>query len=237
MTIDTKNLRVLAEAATPSKRVIEMSGQKFGKLTVTWQHGFSQNGEAQWDCVCECGNEAVVTGSALRKGRTQSCGCQRALAVRMNGRRNATHGHTKAGVPISRTYNTWKSMLSRCEYKRSTSYKYYGAKGVTVCERWKSFQNFLDDMGERPEGMSLDRKDSLLGYSPENCKWSTDLEQQNNKSSNILIEAFGKTQTIAQWSRETGIHKATIGRRFFAGKSPEFAVSGASRNKKKKVKK
>ena len=126
----------------------------------------------------------------------------------------------------SRPYNIWSSMRQRCSNPNAANYFRYGAKGITVCERWKKFDNFISDMGEPPTGRhTLDRIDPHGDYTPENCRWA-DLETQfNNKRNNVHITAFGKTQTIAQWVRETGLSRDMIKHRIFEMKlSPEEAL-------------
>ena len=111
-----------------------------------------------------------------------------------------THGHIRNGKR-SGTYNTWRGMIERCRNPKSGSYSRYGAMGISVCERWETFEAFLEDMGERPEGHTIERKNNKLGYYPENCRWATSLDQQNNKKSNVLVTIDGRTDTIANWSR------------------------------------
>lgn len=136
-----------------------------------------------------------------------------------------THGHKK-NEKRSLTYKSWLSMKSRCYYKNSCNYKYYGAKGIKVCDRWKdSFENFLEDMGERPKNCSLDRIDNNQGYSPSNCKWSTKTEQTNNKSTNRKITYNSQTMTLVQWSRHLNIHVETIRKRLDKGWSIEDVLT------------
>jgi|HubBroStandDraft_2_1064218.scaffolds.fasta_scaffold00006_9 hypothetical protein len=114
------------------------------------------------------------------------------------------HGHNQVGHRTG-TYNSWDTMIQRCTNPRNDNYRNYGARGITVCERWLIFANFLADMGERPEGLTLDRLDNSKGYAPENCKWITRKEQLNNKRTNVVIEYMGKSQTLAQWAVELGV--------------------------------
>jgi hypothetical protein len=126
----------------------------------------------------------------------------------------------------TRAYETWSSIRDRCGNPSSTNYAKYGAKGIVVCERWKKFENFLADMGQPPTPKhSIDRIDYRGNYEPSNCRWATMLEQQNNRSSNHLITAFGRTQTLQQWSRETGFNHKTLLRRIGNGWNIERALT------------
>lgn len=117
-----------------------------------------------------------------------------------------THGMTNTP-----TFKVWQGIIARCERPSSISYKYYGAKGIKMCERWRnSFLNFLEDMGERPQGMTIDRKDSSADYSPENCKWATIHQQNNNKSDTRHILFNGKTMNMTQWAKEIGTSPSAL---------------------------
>lgn len=156
--------------------------------------------------TCErCGVEFSFRVSPSRIGRGKYC--SKRCSASATG---VIHGHASTGHP-TRTYSSYRAMLSRCYYDKNQRFKDYGAKGITVCDRWlECFENFLSDMGEAPEGKTLDRKDGTKGYSPDNCKWSTRLEQQSNTKSNVWIEMNGKTKTLSQWGREFGISHGVI---------------------------
>jgi hypothetical protein len=116
-------------------------------------------------------------------------------------------------------------MLTRCNSHRSLKFKLYGGRGIKVCKRWlKSFENFLEDMGPRPAGMTLERKDSNGDYTPENCKWADRIEQANNRRISHKITVDGRTLSLSQWSREVGISPSTLGYRLSQGWSPEKAL-------------
>lgn len=148
-------------------------GDVYGRLLVVAETAERKHDERVFLCRCECGAEKAVKGSYLRNGTTKSCGCLHREGT------HRTHGHT-AGCD-SPTYRTWLSMRSRCKYPSSANYKWYGGRGITVCDRWHAFENFLSDMGERPEGMTLDRIDPDGDYEPSNCRWATAKEQRSNQ--------------------------------------------------------
>lgn len=122
---------------------------------------------------------------------------------------NATHG--MSGSP---TYRSWEAMKRRCQSTNSSQYSYYGGRGITVCARWDSFEIFLSDMGERPQGMTLDRINPDENYSPDNCRWASRSRQSTNKRNNIRIEHLGKTMTLVAWAKKTGIHRDTLYQRY-----------------------
>ena len=183
------------------KRVKDMAGQTFRKLTVL-AFGYIKNHSAWWKCLCECGNTTIVQGASLRNGHTKSCGC---LYTPLPPRPKRT-------VPVMSEhplYDTWKQMRHRCNRPSHKMYPHYGGRGIKVCDRWNvSFRNFLADMGDKPSpAHSLDRINNDGDYCPENCRWATQTEQTNNTRRSHLLTLNGKTQTVSQWARELGVHR------------------------------
>lgn len=178
------------------------TGNVYGRLKVLAiapENSKAKYAKTYWICVCICGNFKSVEGSKLRSGHTQSCGCLRPV------KKYLLHGHAAGKEKASPTYASWAAMHTRCNNANSGSYDGYGAKGIEVCHRWKSFSNFLEDMGERPEGASIDRLDNSKGYAPENCKWSTRTEQARNRKMCLAIDYAGETKSLAEWCERLGL--------------------------------
>lgn len=208
-------------------RVIDLKGQKFGRLLVLEFAGLAENRNALWNCLCDCGNEKIIKGHLIKRGKTKSCGCLNKEITSKRGRK-----HKMAGTKF---YQVWNTMIMRCHNPNSKSFKCYGAKGITVCDRWRVFQNFYDDMFPTyKEGLSIERKDFTKGYNPENCTWATKLEQANNTSSNHVIEYKGAKYTLSQAARLAGISVDTFKRRIYLGWDVERALNEPIRGGQKK---
>lgn len=182
---------------------IDLTGKTFGYLTAVSR----VPGKFRWLCLCICGVEKEIQAQSLRYGYTGSCGCKNG---ELGSLKRTKHGAAKRGN-LTREYRSWLGMNDRC-YNASASYfKYYGGRGIQVCERWRnSFESFLEDMGPRPLGTSIERRENNGNYEPDNCHWATREEQDRNKRSTVRITFQGRTQCLKDWSRELGIHEHTL---------------------------
>ena len=159
---------------------IDITNQRFGRLTAIRRAGYGPNQHIQWLCRCNCGTEKIIAGSHLRGGLIQSCGC---FLRERRSAGNIRHGHARIGKR-SKMFQAWCGMRARCTNPRNKFWKSYGGRGIQVCERWQGpdgFSNFLADMGERPERMTLDRINNDGDYTPSNCRWATQHEQRMNQ--------------------------------------------------------
>ena len=204
--------------------------QKFNKLTIlSFKNSIRPKGDIKRIavCKCDCGNIVEVEKYNLGNGNTTQCN---QCAKKSRGLNRRTHGHsccTDASKLSHKAYYTWQAMKRRCCNPKDKRYDKYGGRGITVCDEWiNSYENFLRDVGLPPsKDHSIDRIDVNGNYEPNNVRWATQIEQANNKTNTHFITAFGKTQTLAQWSKELNIQRETIRNRIKKGYTPEMSLT------------
>jgi len=184
--------------------IIDLTGRRFGRLLVIHRDGTDKWRQVKWRCLCDCGSEVNIVGSSLRNGDSQSCGCLQKESI---ASRQYKHGHCKQkdGESTSKEYRSCANMKRRCFDVTNNQYHNYGGRGIKVCDRWKdSFENFLEDMGECPCGMSIDRINNDRDYEPGNCRWADNHTQRvnsrNNRFRNVtMIDIDGEVRCLTDW--------------------------------------
>lgn len=187
----------------------DLTDQRFGRLTAIRVLYVAKH-TAYWLCLCDCGTEATVSRGNLHQGTVQSCGC-----LARGTRFTATHGRSRTAE-----YRAYQRMFERTANPRHHSFANYGARGITVCDRWRGPEGYLkfrSDMGQRPAGCSIDRIDPDGNYEPPNCRWATPAEQARNKRTNRLVTYQGETLCMADWAMRLGINRTTIDQRLRYG--------------------
>lgn len=204
--------------------IVDLSGKRYGRLTVVSRvdDHITPSGRhhLKWKCICDCGNEIVTRGDALKDGRTQSCGCVRSEVAH---KRASTHGESK-----SKLYGVWSAMKSRCYNPNSPHYDDYGGRGITVCLEWREyyekFKYWAVNNGYS-EGLTIDRIDVNGGYCPENCRWVGSVAQANNRRSNRIYTYNNETHNIMEWSQIYHIPYKTLHNRLYSGWDIERALT------------
>lgn len=195
---------------------VDLTGNKYGMLTVLGESGRNKNKMKIWRCKCECGNETLVTTNNLKRGHTQSCGCLFNKTM------------IKHGMCNTRLYRIWHNIKQRCNNPNRSCYKNYGGRGIKVCDEWlEDFLNFYNwsiNNGYSEE-LELDRINNDKGYSPDNCRWVTHSENNRNKRNNHYLTYQGKTLTLMEWQEITGIPYQEIRRRLINGKTIQEALT------------
>ena len=190
-------------------KLVNLSGKRFGRWSVA-----NYAGSSYWNCVCDCGTERKVFGNSLTASKSVSCGCFAADQVR-------THG-----MSHSKVYAVWEGMKARCANPSNTYWHRYGGRGIGVCSRWQSFENFFADMGEPPtEQHSIGRIDNDGNYEPGNVQWETAEQQNHNKVLNHKVTIDGVTKTLTQWAQENGLKPSTVMSRVMYGWNDYDAVT------------
>lgn len=196
----------------------DLTGREFGRLKVLSREGDTTHKGCQWRCICSCPKQSIVLKNDwnLRNGIARSCGC---LKSEVTAARSFKHGGTKGkDGKWEFEYRVWVGMKSRCNYKASKIYKYYGAKGIKVCKRWLNYNNFLQDMGRCPEGCcSIDRLNPKRNYCKSNCRWASSIQQGENRTDVIKIRYQGKTKPLTRWARDLGLNPQTVYDRYKRG--------------------
>lgn len=200
-------------------KFVDLTGRKFGRLTVLERDGHNSRGDIMWWCRCDCGGITHTSGQNLKSGMTKSCGCLRVEAVKNI---KTTHGYSK-----ERLYGIWKGMLSRCNNASNTNYKDYGGRGIEVCPDWFAFKSFKDwslSHGYQ-EDLTIDRVNVDGNYEPSNCRWVDIETQANNKRNTVRVTYNGVTKSITEWSKQYNMPRATLYERLKNGWDIEKALT------------
>ena len=189
------------------RKIIDLTGQRFGRLTAIKIIGRTNSGLIKWELKCDCGNKTCASTGSLRIGDVNSCGC---LHKEIVSKMFTTHNESK-----TRLYKIWECMKSRCNNINDTGYKWYGGRNIKICSEWQDYINFRNWalINGYVVGLTIERIDFNKDYCPENCRWATCKEQCNNTRRNKYITYNNKTQTLAQWSEELKISYSTLSAR------------------------
>lgn len=182
---------------TKRSKVEDLTGKRFGLLTIEKLYGKTKTGSAIWECRCECGNVVFITSYNIKKRK--SCGCRKAT------------GNKKHGLSNSRPYSVWRGIVTRCTNPKAINYHNYGKRGISIDPKWKTFSGFWDDMKDGYKaGLTIDRIDYQGDYTKSNCRWITPKEQNKNMRSNKLITYNGKTQSVNEWAEELCVKRSLL---------------------------
>ena len=192
----------------------DLVGTRVNHLVVMSREGSDKNHNSLWRCRCDCGKEILVRGFTLRSGDIFSCGCE--------SKRSTTHGESR-----TKLYHVWQGMKSRCNNPNYHQYYLYGGRGISVCDEWMDYINFKEwaiNNGYKP-GLTIDRIDTDGNYCPENCRWVTQKEQQNNKRTNRTITYNGETHSLMEWCELLQLNYERVSSRLDYGWTFEDAIS------------
>lgn len=194
----------------------DLTGQRFGRLTVIEEEPIRIHNRIKWSCRCDCGNVTSVYGCHLTTGQSTSCGCF--------NKEQTSKANLKHGMRNERLYNIWSHMKARCSNEKTAQYADYGGRGIKVCDEWLSFKSFSEwalNNGYRDD-LTIDRIDVDKGYSPDNCRWANIEQQANNKRNTAYITVDGVKMSIADWQRRIG--KNTLYARKHMGHTEEQLI-------------
>lgn len=203
---------------------IDLSGKKFGLLVVVGEVHTPKSG-TRWLCRCACGNEKEISGQSLRDGKTQSCGCE---MLRRRSARMTKHGMSKWSG-----FGSWRAMVSRCNNSDDKDFPAYGGRGIKVCERWMDPRVFAADMGDKPEGWSIDRLDPDGPYEPANCRWTNAMGQGEHKRNNHRL--IRSSKHFAAACREAGLAESTVLNRIKSGEDEGEALTRQPRQRNQRI--
>ncbi len=202
-----------------ANKKIDLLGFRFGRWLVV-SPSESRGQISTWLCKCECGTLRTVDANRLKSGRSNSCGCLRSELRAAGHFSKPVHG-----MNGTLTYRVWSNMKQRCLNPDHFQFMNYGGRGIAVCKRWLSFENFFADMGEKPDGLSLERMDNNKGYDKKNCKWAIQSEQLANRRNTRKVKINGKFVLVTEASKATGLSARLIASRLDKGWGDELALS------------
>lgn len=209
---------------------MDITGQKFSRLTAVKQVGRDKGRQALWEFKCDCGNTCITRASSARNGNTRSCGCLPKEMIKYIALKYLPLAHaatTTHGKSKERVYRIYKAMKARCYNHHNMKYHNYGAKGITICDEWlNNSQTFIDwaALNGYKDNLTIDRKNNDKGYSPDNCRWVTVAEQNRNTSQNVYLTLNGQTRIMTDWAKMMGMHPTTLAGRLRSGWSVERAI-------------
>ena len=203
-------------------KFIDLTGQKFGRLTVLSRTDNNKHRQVMWLCQCKCGNFIVVRGYRLKDGHTKSCGCLNKEQAIINVSKHHSHK-----LSNTRLYQTWQNIKKRCLNYKDKNYKNYGGRGIEICNEWLNPNNFFKWALNNgySDNLTIDRIDNNKGYTPNNCRWTTLKTQANNKRNNHLLTFKGKTKTMIQWADKFKINYYTLSTRLKRNWTTERALT------------
>lgn len=195
-------------------KLIDLTGQRFGRLSVVKFTGLDKNHQARWDCLCDCGNTTNASTNNLRFGKVQSCGCSR---------QGINSTHKQSG---SRLHKIWAGMIQRTRNPNNPNYADYGGRGIGVYDLWLTFEPFQiwALKSGYTDSLTIDRIDNNKGYSPDNCRWVDRKKQSRNRRSSHMLTYQGETKTLGEWAEQFGINRTTLARRLKLGWSVKDAL-------------